>query len=427
MSTFIKNGLVFFILLFLAGKDVLAQSVPAGINYQAIARNSAGSVFVNSSVGVKISILSGSSTGAVLYSESHQATTNQFGLFSFKIGGGTVISGDFATIPWNNANQWVKVEVDPTGGSNYTPIGTTELLSVPYALYAQSAGNGGQGGTTGPQGPQGIQGEIGPVGPQGPGGTAGSQGEIGIAGPQGLQGLQGLTGAAGPVGPVGQIGIAGPQGLQGLIGPAGPAGSGSGNSIVSAVKIGYGDAVTTPSTFVSLGGAGTANAASLWIENATSQCAVCTQVYAQSLPNFAGQAVLLDIPIQQITIANDGVPNKGVLVMANVTVKSTNNATSLGNSNRYSIWLQRSTNANFNANVTNIYRVEDGLSGGVNNIPAVVTLGSGIACTSITYPDLNLSAGTYYYRLVYQNILGSNNGQTVFAQDRSMILMQISQ
>jgi hypothetical protein len=377
-----------------------AQVVPQGINYQAIARNAAGSVFVNSTIGVKISILSESSSGSVLYAESHQATTNQFGLFSFKIGGGTIISGDFAAIPWNNSNQWVKVEVDPSGGNNYIPIGTTELLSVPYALYAQSAGNGGQGGTTGPQGPQGIQGEIGPAGPQGP---AGPPGEDGSAGPQGE---------------------VGPQGEQG---PAGPPGTGSGNSIVSAVKIGFGDTSIPTPNFVTLGGAGTANAASLWIENVTSQCAVCTQVYAQSLPNFAGQAVLLDIPIQQITIANDGVPNKGVLVMANVTIKSTNNATSLGNSNRFSIWLQRSTDANFNSNVTNVYRVEDGLSGGVNNIPTVVTLGSGIACTNITYPDLNLSAGTYYYRLVYQNILGSNNGQTVFAQDRSMILMQISQ
>jgi hypothetical protein len=372
MRFFVSKCFALFILVFLTGKDSFAQAVPAGINYQAIARNSAGSVYVNTSISVKISILSGSSTGAILYSESHQATTNQFGLFSFKIGSGVIVSGEFDLIPWNDANQWVKVEVDPAGGSNYTPIGTTELLSVPYAMYAESAGNAGQGGI----GPQGPQGEIGPAGPAG---------------------------------------------------PQGPAGSGSGNSTVSAVKIGYGDAAVTSAAFVDLGGAGTASAASLWLESTTALCAVCTQPYAQSLPNVIGQAVVLDIPIQQVTIASDGVPNKGVLVMANVTVKSTNNATSLGNSNRFSIWLQRSTDASFNTNVTNIYRVEDGLSGGVNNIPSVVTLASGIACTNITYPDLNLAAGTYYYRLVYQNILGLNNGQTVFAQDRSMILMQISQ
>jgi hypothetical protein len=113
--------------------------------------------------------------------------------------------------------------------------------------------------------------------------------------------------------------------------------------------------------------------------------------------------------------------------MANVTIKSTNNASSLGNSNRFSIWVQRSTDVTFQTNVTNVYRVEDGLSGGVNNLVDPVTLGSGIACTTIIFPDLNLPDGTYYYRLVYQSILGSNNGQTVFAQDRNMVLMEIRQ
>ena len=150
-------------------------------------------------------------------------------------------------------------------------------------------------------------------------------------------------------------------------------------------------------------------------------------MYAQPLPNFSSQAVVLDIPIQEYTIEDDGEQGKGILVLANVTVKSTNNASSLGNSNRFSIWLQRSTDPSFNANVSNVYRIEDGLSGGVNNIPSVVTLGSGIACTNIIFPDMNLDAGTYYYRLVYQSIMGSNNGQTVFAQDRNMVLMQIKQ
>ena len=111
--------------------------------------------------------------------------------------------------------------------------------------------------------------------------------------------------------------------------------------------------------------------------------------------------------------------------MANVTVKSTNNASSLGNSNRFSIWVQRSTTPDFSANVTNVYRIEDGLSGGVTNTITPPPLGSGTACTTIIYPDLNLSPGTYYYRLVYQNIMGLNNGQTIFAQDRNMILMEI--
>ena len=68
---------------------------------------------------------------------------------------------------------------------------------------------------------------------------------------------------------------------------------------------------------------------------------------------------MLDIPIQEYTLEDDGEDGKGILILANVTVKSTNNASSLGNSNRFSIWLQRSTDPSFNTNVTNVYRVED--------------------------------------------------------------------
>jgi hypothetical protein len=321
-------------------------------------------------------------------------------LFTLAIGRGTLVSGDFLAIPWNAANQYVRVEVDPAGGNNFTLVGNTELLSVPYALYAQSSGGGGgQGpqGEPGPAGPQGIQGEVGPIGPAGP------------------------QGATGPAGAQGEVGPAGPQGATG---PAGPAGTGGGSPSITSGLIAYGAGTGVDPDPVSLGGTGTASAASLWIENATSQCAVCTQPYAQTLPNFSGQAEVIDLPLQSYTIGTSG---QGILVLANVTIKSTNNASSLGNSNRFSLWLQRSTDPTFMSNVTNVYRIEDGLSGGVNNIPNPVTLGSGIACTSIIYPDLNLSAGTYYYRIVYQNILASNNGQTIFAQDRTMVLMQIQQ
>jgi hypothetical protein len=352
-------------------ESVFGQTVPQAINYPAIARNASGSVLVNQSLSIRISLLEGASTGTQVYSETHAATTNQFGLFSLRIGDGTIVSGDFATINWGSANHWVMVEVDPLGGSNFTEVGTNELLSVPYAFYSQNSGNGG---TPGPQGPQGPQGEQGPAGPQGPSGT-------------GTSGAPAITSSA----------------------------------------IAYGTPSVSDPASVTLGGAGTASAATLWIENLTSQCAVCTQPYAQTLPNFMGQAELLDIPVQTITIANDGETGKGVLVMANVTIKSTNNSSSLGNSNRFSIWVQRSTDPTFSTSVFNIYRIEDGLSGGVTNTISPPPLGSGTACTTIIYPDLNLSPGTYYYRLVYQNIMGLNNGQTIFAQDRTMILMQIKQ
>ncbi len=106
MKIFIK--ILGSILLFTS--RLFAQSVPQGINYQAIARNSSGSVFVNSNVSVRTSIIEGSASGTMQYSETHQALTNQFGLFNLKIGNGTPLSGDFNSIPWSEANQWIKVE-----------------------------------------------------------------------------------------------------------------------------------------------------------------------------------------------------------------------------------------------------------------------------------------------------------------------------
>lgn len=119
-----------------------AQSVPAGINYQAIARNASGAVYVNQPIAVKVSILQGGPEGLVQYSERHEVSTNVFGLFSFKIGGGIPLSGTFGGITWNTANQYVKTEVDPLGGTSYITVGTSELLSVPYALYAENGGGG---------------------------------------------------------------------------------------------------------------------------------------------------------------------------------------------------------------------------------------------------------------------------------------------
>lgn len=162
-----KNIYIFFTLI-LSGLVSQAQNqVPRGINYQAIARNNAGSVYVNVNLGVRISILQGGPSGTVQYSERHSATTNSFGLFTLKIGGGTPLTNTFSEITWSTANQYVKVEIDPAGGTNYTEIGSSELLSVPYALYAE---NGGGQGTPGPQGP------AGPEGPQGPAGVAGPPG-----------------------------------------------------------------------------------------------------------------------------------------------------------------------------------------------------------------------------------------------------------
>ncbi|MEX1187808.1 MAG: collagen-like protein, partial [Bacteroidia bacterium] len=98
---------IFSLSIILGVGQISAQApVPAGINYQAIARNSAGSVYVNQSVSVRISILSGSVAGPVQYSETHTVTTNGFGLFNLKIGGGAAVTGTFDDVTWNNANQY---------------------------------------------------------------------------------------------------------------------------------------------------------------------------------------------------------------------------------------------------------------------------------------------------------------------------------
>jgi uncharacterized protein (TIGR02145 family) len=115
-----------------------AQS-PNKFSYQAVVRNGSGVLVQNSNVSFRISILQSTSTGTVVYSETHIVGTNANGLASLEIGGGTVISGVFANINWSAGPYFLKTETDPAGGTNYTAIvGTTQLLSVPYALHAKT-------------------------------------------------------------------------------------------------------------------------------------------------------------------------------------------------------------------------------------------------------------------------------------------------
>ena len=125
---------LFFILF--GGIVIFAQS--DGFKYQAVLRNSEGAVLQNKTVGIRISILQGSETGSSVYTETHTPTTNDFGLVNITIGDGTVLSGSFSDIPWESDNFWVKIEIDETGGTNYLPIGTSKLLSVPYSIYSKA-------------------------------------------------------------------------------------------------------------------------------------------------------------------------------------------------------------------------------------------------------------------------------------------------
>lgn len=110
--------------------------VPQGISYQAIALNGSGNPVVSSNVRVKLSILDNTASGSVLFSETHLKTTNAQGLFNLIIGQGTVVSGTFSNINWGTNPKFLKVEMDVTGGTSYVTVGTTQLLSVPYAMAA---------------------------------------------------------------------------------------------------------------------------------------------------------------------------------------------------------------------------------------------------------------------------------------------------
>lgn len=134
-----KNSL--FLLLALLITIGSYSQAPQGISYQAVAFNTNGSSVVNGNVGVKISILDNSISGTVVYSETYLKLTNAEGLFNLNIGQGTPSTGTFSSINWGTNSKFLKVEVDPAGGTNYTNIGTNQLMSVPYTLYSKESEN----------------------------------------------------------------------------------------------------------------------------------------------------------------------------------------------------------------------------------------------------------------------------------------------
>jgi len=213
----------------------IKAQTPQQFNYQGAARNANGIPLANKNIALRISILDGSSTGTVQYSEVRNVTTNALGLYALAIGatGASSVNGTIAGVTWASGLKFVKVEIDPDNGTNFNLAGTAQLLSVPYALYAANgpAGPKGDPGVAGPAGPQGIAGAAGPQGPvgatgaQGPiglTGAAGAQGAVGATGPQGAKGDTGATGATGLQGLQGIPGVKGDKGDKGDIGPVGP-------------------------------------------------------------------------------------------------------------------------------------------------------------------------------------------------------------
>lgn len=304
---------ILFLLLLLFSISVFAQA-PQKMSYQSVVRTPEGKLVKKSSVKVRISLLKGSEDGTRVYGEIHHKTTNDNGLVSLKIGEGTQQMGQFSAIDWSKGPYFIKAETDPAGGNDYPIEVITELMSVPYALYAANspagppgemgpqgpAGPKGQVGANGPVGPPGSTGATGPAGPQGIHGIPGAAGSQGIQGIQGVpgiqgtagvngingisayqvwlanggsgteidfinflkgaQGVQGIQGIAGPIGPQGMVGVTGatgPEGQQGIPGISGPQGVAGAVGATGAAGIDGTNGISAYQVWLANGGSGT--------------------------------------------------------------------------------------------------------------------------------------------------------------------------
>ena len=132
------------LILFCLPLLIMAQA-PQGFTYQGVATDNNGFELQNQSISIQASILSSSATGTTVWQETHTTTTDTFGLFNVTIGEGTSTnsgsSATFSEIDWGVASHFMKVEIDVNGGSNYVHVGTSQMMSVPYALYAENVHN----------------------------------------------------------------------------------------------------------------------------------------------------------------------------------------------------------------------------------------------------------------------------------------------
>jgi hypothetical protein len=217
----------------------------SGFSYQSIIRNNSGQVQIGVNVFLRFSILEGSSNGAILYVETQQLKSDNYGFISASIGNGTPSSGVFSNINWSSNVKYLKVECADSQNGNYSEISSSPIGNKIFAGPQGSKGENGlkgdkgdQGiagikGDKGDQGTAGIKGDKGDQGPsglkgdkgdQGTPGSKGDPGTQGLQGPKGDQGTQGLKGDQGLVGIKGDKGDQGTQGLKGDKGDTGPAG-----------------------------------------------------------------------------------------------------------------------------------------------------------------------------------------------------------
>jgi uncharacterized protein (TIGR02145 family) len=288
MNALFQKISLFSILFLMAFSFTLTAQAPQRFSYQAVVRDAAGNLVINRPVGIRFTILRGSATGIAVFAETHRPTTNNDGLASVEIGGGSSLFNAMGNIDWSLGPYFLKTEIDPNGATAYSISGTNQMLSVPYALYAEKSANPGNPGfstlvrTEGTFRGQGgcrfggtkvmfgldsnrnntldaneVDNRLTTYvcnGKDGKGivntvdngngtftfnytdGTSfttgnltGPQGPTGLTGPTGATGPQGVTGATGSQGPIGPIGLAGATGPQG---PAGVDGVSITNSFV---------------------------------------------------------------------------------------------------------------------------------------------------------------------------------------------------
>lgn len=217
--------LSFLILCICALTAAIAQ--PQQMNYQAVVRDAGGNVVANgTAVQLRFTIHDNTATGPGVYTETISTTANQFGLVNVQIGS----NANLSVVNWGNGNKFLQVEAN-INSAGFTDMGTTQLLSVPYALYAANGGGpAGPTGATGPTGANGATGATGAQGLQGVTGTTGSTGLQGVTGPTGATGSGGgATGATGPTGATGATGsgggATGPTGATGVTGATGTKGA----------------------------------------------------------------------------------------------------------------------------------------------------------------------------------------------------------
>ena len=128
-----------YLIIFLFIGIAASAQAPEKMSYQAVIRDANGALLKSQNINIQFTVNQTSESGTIVYQESQTPTTNSNGLVSVYMGTGTVSSGDFSTIDWSKGPYFLQSEIDPTGGTNYTISSTTELVSVPYAVYANKA------------------------------------------------------------------------------------------------------------------------------------------------------------------------------------------------------------------------------------------------------------------------------------------------